>query len=542
MPILKAGIKALTKKAAPTVLKEALPTATKVAKPLIEESLVNSGRALDNSLKDVPFWQNTHPSTKKLIQNQVDLNPDDGRQMYERILAANADDDEAIGALVTNDTANHIKPKLTEAYENKRILQADVDGKSLPETRDPFAPTISDDLNYLEKGVDYTDELSQWEKNQAKAVSGMETAIGKGKNFSEDLLNRRTTIAQIPGQIKKWLKKASQKAKAGIPFEVGDPLYDEMGEFIGSSIEGMTFQELHHELMKAVYSAYVDTAAKLVQAGKGNNMDILNLNHMAKSYGFGMGDFGVEAYPRISHSWSHTELIKEGVQKSGDELKAQVKGITELSDMQALTQDFQRSLEELAIPMKRKMDLGKRAYMQLPEADRIKVIQLRGTKDALKTDLKELMIGEFQQAGLPVPKGDGQQIFKAFKKAGGQPSQEAIDLNKAIDLTRKEGTELSNRMKESIGPIVEKDVELDVKEMEELIDMQFEGITDADTMTREWALKMGSIREAKIKADQKLAAEAYDEPVFANRTKEEWARDLEKLKRGEISIPTTLPK
>tara|TARA_B100000131_G_C18104573_1_gene607267 strand:+ start:694 stop:2322 length:1629 start_codon:yes stop_codon:yes gene_type:complete len=542
MPILKAGIKALTKKAAPTVLKEALPTATKVAKPLIEESLVNSGRALDNSLKDVPFWQNTHPSTKKLIQNQVDLNPDDGRQMYERILAANADDDEAIGALVTNDTANHIKPKLTEAYENKRILQADVDGKPLPETRDPFAPTISDDLNYLEKGVDYTDELSQWEKNQAKAVSGMETAIGKGKNFSEDLLNRRTTIAQIPGQIKKWLKKASQKAKAGIPFEVGDPLYDEMGEFLGSSIEGMTFQELHHELMKAVYSAYVDTAAKLVQAGKGNNMDILNLNHMAKSYGFGMGDFGVEAYPRISHSWSHTELIKEGVQKSGDELKAQVKGITELSDMQALTQDFKRSLEELAIPMKRKMDLGKRAYMQLPEADRIKVIQLRGTKDALKTDLKELMIGEFQQAGLPVPKGDGQQIFKAFKKAGGQPSQEAIDLNKAIDLTRKEGTELSNRMKESIGPIVEKDVELDVKEMEELIDMQFEGITDADTMTREWALKMGSIREAKIKADQKLAAEAYDEPVFANRTKEEWARDLEKLKRGEISIPTTLPK
>jgi len=542
MPILKAGIKALTKKAAPTVLKEALPTATKVAKPLIEESLVNSGRALDNSLKDVPFWQNTHPSTKKLIQNQVDLNPDDGRQMYERILAANAEDDEAIGALVTNDTANHIKPKLTEAYENKRILQADVDGKPLPETRDPFAPTISDDLNYLEKGVDYTDELSQWEKNQAKAVSGMETAIGKGKNFSEDLLNRRTTIAQIPGQIKKWLKKASQKAKAGIPFEVGDPLYDEMGEFLGSSIEGMTFQELHHELMKAVYSAYVDTAAKLVQAGKGNNMDILNLNHMAKSYGFGMGDFGVEAYPRISHSWSHTELIKEGVQKSGDELKAQVKGITELSDMQALTQDFKRSLEELAIPMKRKMDLGKRAYMQLPEADRIKVIQLRGTKDALKTDLKELMIGEFQQAGLPVPKGDGQQIFKAFKKAGGQPSQEAIDLNKAIDLTRKEGTELSNRMKESIGPIVEKDVELDVKEMEELIDMQFEGITDADTMTREWALKMGSIREAKIKADQKLAAEAYDEPVFANRTKEEWARDLEKLKRGEISIPTTLPK
>ena len=116
-------------------------------------------------------------------------------------------------------------------------------------------------------------------------------------------------------------------------------------------------------------------------------MDIINLNHMANKYGFGMGDFGVEAYPRLSHSWGHNELIKEGVQKSGQALKDQVQDITKLPDMQTLTQDFQKSLEELAKPMRRKMDLGKRAYMQLPETDRIKVIQLRGTKDNLKDNL-----------------------------------------------------------------------------------------------------------------------------------------------------------
>jgi len=498
--ILGGGLKALTKAAvketAPTVLKEALPVVTKTAKPLIEESLVNSGRALDNSLKDVPFWQDTHSSTKKLIQNQVDINPDDGRQMYERILAADGGDDEAIGALLTNDTANHIKPKLTEITEGKRVLQADVDGTPLPETRDPFAPTVSDDLNYLEKGVDYTDELAQLEKNQAKSVSGMETALAKPKpNFSEDLLNRRTTIAQIPGQIKKWLKKAGQKAKAGIPFEVGDPVYDELGEFVGSSIKGMTFQELHHELMKSVYSAYVDTAMRLVEAGKGTKMDVINLNHMANSYGFGMGDFGVEAYPRLSHSWSHNELIKEGVQKSGQALKDQVQDITDLPDMQKLTQDFKRSLDELAVPMRRKMDLGKRAYMQLPEADRIKVIQSRKLKDSLKDDLKKVMIGEYQQAGIPIPEGDGQKIFKAFKKKGGKPSQEAIDLDKAIDLTREESKELSDRMKESIGPIVKDDVELDVKTMEKYIDEQID--LGSDIAPREGELMRGSYRQFK---------------------------------------------
>jgi len=446
-------------------------------------------------------------------------------------------------------TLDDLELKGKEAWEQ----QLNLDSKNIPDNIEPEANvtkidsevqpqeslvSVSEDLNYLKEGVDYSDELAQLEKNQVKSVKGMETALAKPKpNFSEDLLNRRATIAQIPGQVKKWLKKAGQKAKAGIPFEVGDPVYDELGEFVGSSIEGMTFQELHHELMKSVYSAYVDTAMKLVEAGKGTKMDVINLNHMANSYGFGMGDFGVEAYPRLSHSWSHNELIKEGVQKSGQALKDQVQDITDLPDMQKLTQDFKRSLDELAVPMRRKMDLGKRAYMKLPEADRIKVIQIRKLKDNLKDDLKKVMIGEFQQAGIPIPEGDGQKIFKAFKKKGGKPSQEAIDLNKAIDLTRKESKELSDRMKESIGPLVEKDVELDVKEMEQLIDQQFEGITDADTMTREFALKRGSIREASAKAEQKAAAEAYSEPAVEPKTMEEARANMEAIKAGTLHYP-----
>ena len=430
----------------------------------------------------------------KVIQSRTDLSTI-GRlnqeQGQEFIGALNSGNKVAPMQVLDNARRNHL-----ELDRQNKVIEATI--PKTAETDKAIEPlvSVSEDLNYLEKGVDYTDELAQLEKNQVKSVKGMETALAKPKpKFSEDLLNRRTTIAQIPGQVKKWLKKAGQKAKAGIPFEVGDPVYDELGEFVGSSIEGMTFQELHHELMKSVYSAYVDTAMKLVEAGKGTKMDVINLNHMANSYGFGMGDFGVEAYPRLSHSWSHNELIKEGVQKSGQALKDQVQDITKLPDMQTLTQDFKRSLEELAVPMRRKMDLGKRAYMQLPEADRIKVIQLRGTKDSLKTNLKELMIGEYQQAGIPIPKGDGQQIFKAFKKKGGKPSQEAIDLNKAVDLTRKEGVELSDRMKESIGPLVKDDVELDVKTMEKYIDEQVD--LGSDVSKREGAL----MRESYIQSN-----------------------------------------
>ena len=545
-PLLKLAVKTATKQGGEEVLEQTAKRAVRQAPSPNLIPKVTSGVELDESLFDNQYWLDSPPEMKKVYKSLADRDPtgDLGNTLNREFTLANADDQAAQAALNARFTDKFATDAVNEIPNAQRVVRAAAEGRVLEAPKETFAPTISDDLNYLEKGVDYTDELAQFEKNRALAEKGMEKALAKpdGK-FSEDLLNRITTIAGLPGQVKKWLKKAAQKAKAGIPFEEGDPIFDEMGEFIGSSIEGMTFQELHHELMKAVYSAYVDTAAKLAKSGSGNTMDILNLNHMAKSYGFGMGDFGVEGYPRVSHSWAHTELIKEGVQKSGQALKDQVQAITELPNMQTLTQDFKRSLEELAVPMRRKMDLGKRAYKKLPEIDRIKVHQLKSAKDNLKNDLKELMIGEFQQAGLPIPSsGGGVDFFKAFKKAGGKPSQEAIELDKAIKLTRKEAQALNEKLKKAIGPIVEKDVELDVKEMEELIDMHFEGITDADTMTREWALKMGSIREAKIKADQKLAAEAYTEPAVEPKTIEEARANMAAIKAGTLHYPGQIRK
>ena len=473
--VVDQGGRQLTKQVTDTAIsKTARNVPTKV--PTIEpEIIINSGAELDTSLSNNEFWQTRPKEYRNVLKSVVDEDPTGkaGKNVYKLVDGVNLDDEEAGVALDALYTNKHAQDVSQAAVPGRRAIQAASEGKVVEPSK-TLLPTVSDDLNYLKPDVDYTDELAQLDKNDAMAVAGMEKALGKPKpNFSEDLLNRRTTIAGLPGQVKKWLKKASQKAKAGIPFEEGDPIFDEMGEFLGSSIENMTFQELHHELMKAVYSAYVDTAMNLVKSGAGNKMDVLNLNHMADSYGFGMGDFGVEAYPRISHSWAHTELIKEGVQKSGDALKAQVKGITELPNMQTLTEDFKRSLEELAIPMRRKMDLGKRAYFQLPEIDRLKVHQLKSAKDNLKDNLKEVMIGEFQQAGLPIPSsGGGVDFFNAFKKAGGKPSQEAIDIDKSIKLTRNELKELNNRMKEEIGPIVEEDVEPDIKTMEAYIDNQ----------------------------------------------------------------------
>ena len=501
--ILGAGLKAVlptvVKEAAPIAGKELLEQGTEVAgKQVIEEVAGTAPKitkpiSLDeyfhSRVTDDGFYSEAPPAYKRHVQNIVNTHPEQGPVIATAIKTKD------YGVVDNLTRASFIEIRANEATDAGRAIASAAEGRVLPGPKDDFAPTISDDLNYLEKGVDYTDELAQWEKNRARAERDMAKADAKNANYSEDLLNRITTIAGLPGQVKKWLKKAAEKAKAGIPFEEGDPIFDEMGEFIGSSIEGMTFQELHHELMKAVYSAYVDTAAKLAKSGSGNTMDILNLNHMANSYGFGMGDFGVEGIPRVAHSWGHNELIKEGVQKSGDALKAQVKAITEQPNMQALTQDFKRSLEEFAIPMRRKMDLGKRAYFKLPEIDRLKVHQLKSAKDNLKNDLKQLMIGEFQQAGLPIPSsGGGVDFFKAFKKSGGKPSQEAIELDKAIKLTRKETQALNEKLKTAIGPIVEKDVEIDVETMEKYIDAQMD--LGSDISPREAELMRGSFNKA----------------------------------------------
>ena len=520
--VLQQGAKRTLKQGAGEVLQQG---AEQVVKQVPSTPLAVN---LADELAEDFRWNNTPEPMRLVYQKMSDAG--DGKNITNEFRLWSAGNQDASTALQNRFSSWNINQKNLQAVDGKRTIQAAAEGRVLEAPDEPMVPTVSDDLNYLKPDVDYSAQ-------EAEALKIRKSAL-KLKPGSEDAASRLSTIgAANPDQIKLWLKKAEQKWKAGIPFEEGDALTDEMGEFLGSSIEGMTFQELHHELMKAVYSTYLDTAYKLIEKGDGNIRDIINLNQMADSFGFGMGDYGVAPYPKLSHSWSHNELIAEGVQKTGDELKDQLQNIRDLPNMQSLAQDFKRSLEELAVPMRRKMDLGNRAYKQLPEVDRIKVHQLSSAKNNLKKDLKELMINEYQQAGIPIPAGDGQKLFKAFKKSGGKPSETAVELNKAIDVTRKEQKELAARMKKAIGPIVEKDVELDIEEMEQLIDQQFEGITDADTMTREFALKRGSIREAGAKAEQKAAAEAYDEPAVAPKTIEEARANMAAIKAGTLHYP-----
>ena len=107
------------------------------------------------------------------------------------------------------------------------------------------------------------------------------------------------------------------KFKSGLGREVGGEL-KEVDGMAEPEIYGMSYLELHHELMKKLYAAYTMKAKALYEAGQISRMDVLNFNHLAKDKGFGMGDYGVKGYNRASHSLGHQRAIAKAIQPTGN--------------------------------------------------------------------------------------------------------------------------------------------------------------------------------------------------------------------------------
>ena len=119
--LLVPAVKAITKAG----VKEAAPVA---GRQLAEEIVVNTGRALDTNLKEIPFWAATPKPTRKGIMKQVDATPEQGQVLYQRVLDADAGDQEAIEALTVNSQISHIKSKIQQDELDVRNLRAEVDG------------------------------------------------------------------------------------------------------------------------------------------------------------------------------------------------------------------------------------------------------------------------------------------------------------------------------------------------------------------------------------------------------------------------------
>lgn len=379
----------------------------------------------------------------RVIQNNTDihtlskLNPEQSRQVVEH---ANK------GQLVHlfKDVEDAGRGLLDQSREAKAIdaITRDPNAPIQPEVKEPLL-SVSDEFKAIPKGTDISGEIDTAKKLRSQAVGMKDRALAKGDNFSEDALSRLSSIGPISSdQVKLWVKGPLAKAQAGIQREVGGTKLTKAGKTLKPTpeIAGMTYLELHHEAQKAVYSAYVDQAWQLVDQNLATADDVINLKYLAANQGIGLGDYGVKGYNKLPHQAGHNAAQKLGIEQKGTALKEEVSKITKFSNINDLTADFARSLEELAKPMRRQLDLHQRAYKSIPKDEQIKVIRLKNEKDALK---------------------------EALKSKDASP-----EIQAQLDQVRKELKELSDDIKARLSKQVKKDIAWDIETLERAIDSQ----------------------------------------------------------------------
>jgi len=338
--------------------------------------------------------------------------------------------------------------------------------------------SVSKELQAIPSGTDITKEIDIARKLRSQGVGMKERALAKGQNFSEDALSRLASIGPISSdQVKLWVKGPLEKAKAGIQREVGGTKLTKVGKTLQATEEvpGMTYLELHHEAMKAIWSSYVDQAWNLVDAGKATADDIINLKYLASNEGMGLGDFGVKPYNKLPHQAGHSASKELGIEPTGDVLKQQVETITNFNTIEDLTKDFKKSLEEIAKPMRRQLDLHQRAYLSIPKDEQIKVIRLKNEKDLIKKQLKV---------------------------------NDSPELKQQLEQVRKELKELSDNIKGRLSKQVKKDIAWDIETMERVIDSQQPyGI---DKSSDQWRLMNESYQEgADLRATEAIYGDSY---------------------------------
>ena len=288
----------------------------------------------------------------------------------------------------------------------------------------------------------------------------------KLKPGSEDFLSRSMTLGPINStQIKGWVKSAEAKMKSELKREGGAETYlDEKG-IPRSTVEDMPYFELHHELIKKLYAAYMLQVKALYEAGKITKLDVINFNHLAHEMGgFGMGDYGVVGYPRAVHSDAHAKARKAKIEPTGKALKTKVEEVTNFDNINDLTADFKKSIKEISLPMRRQLNLSQRAYDSIPVWDQQKIFQLYRKRDRLKYDLKDSVLPDFEASGLKPPKkGGGNDLLDELRERGGIPSQRTLEIEQQIIEAQKVAEDYLAEVKSRIGVQEGKDIQMDVQ-------------------------------------------------------------------------------
>ena len=300
------------------------------------------------------------------------------------------------------------------------------------------------------------------------------------KSDSKDLLSRQATLGPVNStQVKGWVSAAMAKMKSGLKREGGSGTYLDKKGYPQPTIEDMPFFELHHELMKAIYSAYMLQVKALYEARKITKLDVINFNHLAhEAGGFGMGDYGVVGYPRAVHQRGHSVLRTEGIEPTGNVLESKVEAITNFDNINDLTVDFKKSIQEISLPMRRQLNLSQRAYDSIPVWDQQKIFQLFRKKDNLKKDLKNSVLLDFEASGIKPPaKGGGEDLLKALRKKKGEPSQQTLEIETQVEEARIVAKNYLEEVKGRIAKQEGKDIQADIRRH----DMQLDNLEVSST-------------------------------------------------------------
>ena len=217
----------------------------------------------------------------------------------------------------------------------------------------------------------------------------------------------RATVTSELGDVQVYDRFASHKdVKLTVPKELGGNI----GTL--TRIEGVPSKHFHHIFMKELAAEYVDTARRI-----GANADeVIELDRIAKRYGFGLGNYEKAGYyaDKIPHHLAHDTLIAAGKQPTGKALQATKAAIREHSDIKELYKSFEKSIKELAVPLRDEIELFQEAWDVIPSKDRMQLFKLRWNREALKKT--QLNSRAHKSAIMTYSKHKGKLLDEVFEK------------------------------------------------------------------------------------------------------------------------------
>ena len=182
-----------------------------------------------------------------------------------------------------------------------------------------------------------------------------------------------------------------------VPPEIGER--GQKGLIEGFPEATINRKQQHHELMKALFSAFIERGKEL-----GTEMDVSNLGFLAKDQGFDLGDKLKAMFfaDKIPHDEMHRFAISEDIQPTGIGLEKEIEYIRSIDNIDDLTREFNQAIEEIGIPMRDEMKAFQDAWDAIPVEDRLELIRLRMVRGA---------------AGKPKSKAwkEADKVYQAFK-------------------------------------------------------------------------------------------------------------------------------